>query len=194
MGQITSTDRVQLVKDKLPEVKNNPGANGGLLVSFHEEENIGKRKKEQQDAHGHLHITANRSLGRPAGYLFVVADGVSMGQAGALASKTAVEVILRDFQQRLDDGQTDLSQALVDAFAAGNYEVYQLARTRLGMATTCVAALICGQSLVTAHVGDSRIYLSRKGRGLMPVTVDHSWVAEIGEVMVKRGMRTEQAL
>ncbi len=194
MGQITSTERVQLVKDKLPEVNNNPGANGGLLVSFHEEENIGKRKKEQQDAHGHLQIPANRALGQPAGYLFVVADGVSMGQAGALASKTAVEVILREFQQRLDGGQTDLCQALVEAFAAGNYEVYQLARTRQGMATTCVAALICGQSLITAHVGDSRIYLSRKGRGLMPVTVDHSWVAEIGEVMVKQGMMTEQDL
>ncbi|OJV88761.1 MAG: hypothetical protein BGO39_04470 [Chloroflexi bacterium 54-19] len=194
MGQIISTDRVQAVKDKLPEVINNPGANSGLLVSFHEEENIGKRKKEQQDAHGNLHIPANFSLGRPAGYLFVVADGVSMGQAGALASRTAVDVILKEFQHRLDDGQTDLSQALVDAFAAGNYAVYQLARTRQGMATTCIAALVCGQSLVTAHVGDSRIYLSRKGRGLMPVTVDHSWVTEIGEVMVKQGMMTEREL
>lgn len=193
MGPI-STERVQIVvREKLPEL-NNPEVNSGLLVSFQEEDHIGKRKKEQQDAHGHLHIPANRSLNRPAGYLFVVADGVSMGQAGALASKTAVEVILREFERQLDTGQTDYSVALAEAFAAGNYEVYQLARTRQGMATTCVAAVICGQKLITAHVGDSRIYLSRQGAGLMPVTVDHSWVAEIGQVMVQQGIMTPQDL
>lgn len=193
MGQI-STDRVHVVREKLPDQNNNPEASSGLLVSFQEEDHIGKRKKEQQDAHGHLHIPANRGLKRPAGYLFVVADGVSMGQAGALASKTAVEVILKDFQRCLDEGQTDLSMALAEAFGAGNYEVYQLARTRQGMATTCVAALVCGQTLITAHVGDSRIYLSRQGLGLMQVTVDHSWVAEMGQIMVKQGLMSAQDL
>lgn len=182
------------MREKLPDLKNNPAPNSGLLVSFQEEANIGKRKKEQQDAHGHLHIPANPALNRPAGYLFVVADGVSMGQAGALASQTAVEIILKNFQRYLDKGQTDLSQALVDAFAAGNYEVFQLARTRQGMATTCAAALVCGQSLITAHVGDSRIYLSRQNMGLLPVTVDHSWVAEMGQIMVNQGLMSDQEL
>jgi serine/threonine protein phosphatase PrpC/tetratricopeptide (TPR) repeat protein len=182
------------VRVKLPDLNKKLETDSGLLISFQEEENIGKRKKEQQDAHGHLHIPANPALNRPAGYLFVVADGVSMGQAGALASKTAVEVILKDFQRQLDSGQTDLSQALADAFAAGNSEVYQLSRTRQGMATTCVAALVSGQSLITAHVGDSRIYLSRPGLGLMPVTIDHSWVAEMGQLMVQQGLMSSQEL
>lgn len=166
----------------------------GLLVAFNEQAHIGKRKKEQQDAHGHLELAPNKITGRPAAYLFVVADGVSMGQAGALASKTAVEVLLNHFQKLADGGQTDLAEILKEAVAAANYEVCQLAQSRPGMATTCAATLICGEQLITAHVGDSRIYLARTGLELMPVTVDHSWVAEMGELLVQQGLMSRDDL
>jgi protein phosphatase len=169
-------------------------AHTGLVLRFSEEAHIGKRKKEQQDAHGHLEVAADPASGRPACYLFVVADGVSMGQAGALASRTAVDELVKHFRKQLDQGKTDLSEVLASAFAAANYEVSKLAQTRPGMATTCVAALIAGQTLLTAHVGDSRAYLARPGAGLKPVTVDHSWTAEMGEWLLKQGHLTPQEL
>ncbi len=165
-----------------------------LTVAFEEAAHIGKRKKEQQDAHGHLHLPAEASSTRPACYLFVVADGVSMGQAGALASRTAVDVTLEKFQKTVEGGQTDLALALAQAVAAANAEVCRLAKSRPGMATTCVAALVVGSQLITAHMGDSRAYLLRPNLAFLPVTVDHSWVAEMGEVMVQQGLMSRQDL
>ncbi len=176
-----------------PQLVSEPPADqpGGLLVDFQEAADIGKRKKEQQDAHGHLNWSAQPN-GRAAGHLFVVADGVSMGQAGALASRTAVDVMLNTFQKQLDAGQADFSVALAKAFQAANNEVYQLSRSRSGMATTCVAALVCGQQLITIHAGDSRIYLSRSKMDLIPVTVDHSWLTEMGQLLVQQGVISHQ--
>jgi serine/threonine protein phosphatase PrpC len=44
------------------------------------------------------------------------------------------------------------------------------------MGTTLVAALVDGERVVIAHVGDSRAYRFRDGR-LEPMTRDHTWVA-----------------
>ncbi|HEX2913233.1 MAG TPA: protein phosphatase 2C domain-containing protein [Chloroflexia bacterium] len=198
----SAAERVRLVKDKLPESTDqlnseNPEKEQSekvLKVAFAEAAHIGKRKKEQQDAHGHLEMPYDPVTRRPAFFLSVVADGVSMGQAGALASRTAVDVILKSFREQLEASEVDLSAGLAKAFAAANLEVFNLAQTRQGMATTCVAALVTGTTLITAHVGDSRVYLARKGLNLMPVTVDHSWVAELGELLVQQGLMTQQEL
>ncbi|MBR3289472.1 MAG: serine/threonine-protein phosphatase, partial [Clostridia bacterium] len=55
-----------------------------------------------------------------------------------------------------------------------------------GMGTTVVAAVVCGQSAVVAHVGDSRAYLVT-ATGIEQVTRDHSLVQE----MVERGRLTQ---
>ncbi|NWJ95602.1 MAG: protein phosphatase 2C domain-containing protein, partial [Chloroflexi bacterium] len=136
--------------------------NGGLSIRFVEKANIGRQKKEQQDYHGHLILPQDESKGQSAIYLFVVADGVSMGAAGALASRTAVEVLLHRFGQLVSRGATDLAEALEDAFNTASDEVARLAESQPGMATTCAAALLAGDRLITAHVGDSRIYYVQK--------------------------------
>jgi PPM family protein phosphatase len=159
-----------------------------LRVAFSEQSHIGKRKKEQQDAYGHLELTEDPALGRPACYLFVVADGVSMGEAGALASQTAVDVLLKEFKHRVSHSRTDLSEAFAAAFSAANTEVYTLAQKHPGMATTCVAALLVGDLLVTAHTGDSRLYIARADKELHQITLDHSWLTEMGEPLVRAGL------
>jgi protein phosphatase len=53
------------------------------------------------------------------------------------------------------------------------------------MGTTVVAALVDAKSLTVAHVGDSRLYLWRKGQ-IQQLTEDHSLVGE----QVKRGQMT----
>jgi protein phosphatase len=173
----------------------------GLSIRFAEKAHIGRRKKEQQDYHGHVIIPADQSQNRPAIYLFVVGDGVSMGTAGALASKTGVETMLNRFEELVKAGATDLADTLNQAFNAAVDEVAELAQDRPGMATTCAAALLVGDRLVTAHVGDSRIYLARPASPATKnqpqfkvIGVDHSWVEEVGRQLVQNGEMAEQEL
>ncbi len=170
----------------------------GLNIRFIEKTHIGRRKKEQQDYQGHLLLPADKENNRPAVHLFVVADGVSMGAAGALASRTAVEFVLNCFKQLVqDEGKTDLADALEQAFQAGADEILRLSEEHHGMATTFVAALTVGDRLITAHIGDSRVYLAfstPQGFQLKPMGVDHSWVEEAGRAMVLAGELKEGEL
>jgi protein phosphatase len=78
------------------------------------------------------------------------------------------------------------AQALADAVASANHEIYESAQgdERLrGMGTTCAALALCGYTAVCAHVGDTRVYLVR-GNGMYAMTEDHSSVQEL----VTRGL------
>lgn len=56
-----------------------------------------------------------------------------------------------------------------------------------GMGSTIVAVLVEGEAYSVAHVGDSRVYLLRKGN-IQQLTEDHSLVME----QVRRGLITEE--
>ena len=109
--------------------------------------------------------------------LFVVADGMGGHAAGEVASEIAVEVISELAPQTLD------ADALCAAVEQANLAIIQAAhegRGRRGMGTTCTAAMIEGQRLIIAQVGDSRAYLFHEG-ALSQLTRDHSLVAELVE-------------
>ena len=77
--------------------------------------------------------------------------------------------------------KTDAVAALRDAISRVNLELYELASEReelSGMGTTLVAAVIEGDTLYAANIGDSRLYLIEKG-GIRQVTKDHSYVEEM---------------
>jgi serine/threonine protein phosphatase PrpC len=110
------------------------------------------------------------------GWLFVVADGVS-GYVGAQeASVTAVHTVMEEYYQ---DPATDPAVALEKAIAAANASVFQRGKglPDAGMRTTLVAAVLRGNELVVASVGDSRAYLLQ-GKRLRQITTDHKWVVE----------------
>jgi serine/threonine protein phosphatase PrpC len=70
--------------------------------------------------------------------------------------------------------------SLATAIRLANRKIYEAGRhesDRSGMGSTIVAALVRGNSLAIAHVGDSRIYLIRHGE-IQQLTQDHSLVAE----------------
>lgn len=106
--------------------------------------------------------------------LFVVADGMGGHAAGEVASEIAVS-IMQERAPRIADAEA-LSQAVVDA----NMEVIEAAQAkgRQGMGTTLTAAVLDGEHLVIAQVGDSRAYLLHEGR-LHQITRDHSLMAEL---------------
>ena len=116
--------------------------------------------------------------------LFVVADGMGGAQAGEVASELAV----KQFEGGLPDGR-DPSESLVELIQAANARIHDEARAdaqRAGMGTTLTAAYVHDNTVVVAHVGDSRCYLLRDG-DLVRLTRDHSLVGEL----VARGKLTE---
>jgi len=72
---------------------------------------------------------------------------------------------------------TLLRQAVLEA----NRRIAELARERHSdLGTTLVAALVIGNQLTVANVGDSRAYVWHSGK-ISPITKDHSLVAQLVE-------------
>lgn len=123
--------------------------------------------------------------------LAVVADGVGGHQAGEVASRMAVERILKEMRDlKADLPLEDQREKLMNALLLANDEVFHYALTHpecSGMGTTVVAALISSQEAITAHIGDSRLYHYSEN-GLSQWTEDHSFVQEL----IKRGQITQE--
>ncbi|WP_165044009.1 Stp1/IreP family PP2C-type Ser/Thr phosphatase [Adlercreutzia sp. ZJ138] len=109
--------------------------------------------------------------------LYVVADGMGGHAAGEVASEIAVDVISRLAPEHPD------GEALAFAVEEANRAIIQAAsegQGRAGMGTTCTAAMMEGERLVIAQVGDSRAYLLHNGK-LQQITRDHSLMADMIE-------------
>jgi serine/threonine protein phosphatase PrpC len=105
--------------------------------------------------------------------LVVVADGVSSFPAGDVASQMAVDATLRAFREQDTDKKLDVR--LARAVQQANIDIHDLALTvpeLRGMATTVTAVAVSRGMMAAAHVGDSRLYLVRRGRALQ-LTKDH---------------------
>lgn len=104
----------------------------------------------------------------PGGALLVaVADGMGGLEAGALASRTALAALRTAIAQ---------GRPLAEAFREANEAV----RAHSGegrSGTTLVAALVKGDQVRVAHVGDSRAY-HRGPLGLTQLTRDHTLVSD----------------
>jgi PPM family protein phosphatase len=120
--------------------------------------------------------TANEDsfVARPP--LFAVADGMGGAQAGEVASRIAAE----SFEPAQRGSQP--AEAWLRTIAEGaNERIHSLSEedsTVSGMGTTLTAALVEGDEVTLAHVGDSRAYLYRDGE-LKLLTSDHSLVEEL---------------
>ncbi|MFO2549779.1 Stp1/IreP family PP2C-type Ser/Thr phosphatase [Alicyclobacillus cycloheptanicus] len=122
--------------------------------------------------------------------LLIVADGMGGASAGEVASQIAVGEVSRVILSRLPEGHVDPAELLREAIFSANQRIWETAKENpayVGMGTTIVSVLTDGETLVFAHVGDSRGYLWRN-HTLQQVTHDHSLVAEL----VRRGQLTEE--
>jgi protein phosphatase len=117
-------------------------------------------------------------LEAPDRAVLVVADGVSMAEAGEVAATMAVEVVLRAYRE--EPATTPAGQRLYRAVQQANIEIYDRAVAvpeLRGMTTTLTAAVVDGDRLTVVHVGDSRLYLLRDGQ-FQALTKDHTVAAE----------------
>jgi len=140
----------------------------------------------------------------PEHVFFAVADGMGGHNSGELASAITIETLAEEINKlsslrkkppwwrRLFRRRPDFDPVcfLREAISAANRQIYQAATSNpaaKGMGTTVASVLQNGNALLTAHVGDSRVYRFRGGE-LTQLTHDHSLAAEL----VRQGVITQE--
>jgi protein phosphatase len=111
--------------------------------------------------------------------LYAVADGLGGHAGGEIASAVTVDTLRQEVPALLErqrTGEDVLREVLQRANTAIRARAASAGLT--GMATTCTAVLIRGDTGVVAHVGDSRAYLLR-GSEFRQLTTDHSLAEEL---------------
>ena len=152
--------------------KSTPHTRKGATTTFGSRTDIGCLRDHNEDS---LVVTPP---------LFAVADGMGGHAAGEVASEIAVNVLAERAPAHPD------SEALGRAVEEANRAVIRAAhegRGREGMGTTMTAAMLEGERLIIAQVGDSRAYLLHQGK-LQQLTRDHSLMAD----MIEAGQLTPE--
>lgn len=141
-------------------------------------------RENLEDAAGAFRMTAFIPREREL-TLAVVADGVGGEAGGEIASRMAVNRISSFVAASLSSGLTapaatlsseSVVDVLVRGFETANEAIVAAAAREPGlggMATTTVCALVLGNVLYVASVGDSRCYLCDRGR-IEQLTHDHT--------------------
>ncbi|MFN3983928.1 MAG: PP2C family protein-serine/threonine phosphatase [Rhodocyclaceae bacterium] len=122
-----------------------------------------------------LHVDAG-------GRFAVLADGMGGYRGGDVASSLSVETVANVFGGR---GSAELdsdaaARLAFDATLLANAEIYRAGRRNpslAGMGSTLLIAVFLADELLSAHVGDSRLYRMRAG-GLRQLTRDHTMLQE----------------
>ena len=121
--------------------------------------------------------------------LYVVADGMGGHRAGEVASSTVVSSV-KDYleafhtspeaENKAEVNMSPAAVAVCHSVELANRVVHQLSQDQgsyKGMGSTAAVAYVYGDTLVTANVGDSRIYLIRRD-SIEQLTQDHTLLAE----------------
>ena len=120
--------------------------------------------------------------------LYIVADGMGGHQYGEVASNTAIRTfgghIIRKFHPYLFNlPTTPLNESLQTIMHDGvNKAQEAIQREAPGSGTTLTAALVLGQQITIAHVGDSRAYAVYPDGRFDAITRDHSLVGRLEEL------------
>lgn len=132
-------------------------------------------------AGGHAPPGVRGSCASPpaAGLLFTVADGLGAYGGGDVASRLAVDTLLRHCRRA--DPAARVPGLLRDGFSQANQAVFDAALSGEGarkMQTTMTALLLSPGEAHLGHVGDCRLYRLR-GEALDLLTVDHTQAMEM---------------
>ncbi|MCQ2555507.1 MAG: Stp1/IreP family PP2C-type Ser/Thr phosphatase [Clostridia bacterium] len=125
--------------------------------------------------------------------LYVVADGVGGGNSGEIASRTAVNEMasyLKSHNLSEAKSKAKIVTFFKNAIDHINDVVYESAKKfeqNTGMATTFVSLYMYKGKAYIGNVGDSRVYIYRKGI-LQQLTEDHTYVNSL----VKAGILTRE--
>jgi serine/threonine protein phosphatase PrpC len=151
-------------------------------------QSVGKQREHNEDSLLAITSTISGSAdGIPFG-LYIVADGMGGHQFGEVASNAAVRImggnITKKFHSYLYNLPTEaLQESLQEVMESSIMEAHQyVQREAPGSGTTVTAALVLGQQVTIAHVGDSRAYSIYPDGRIEPITRDHSLVKRLEEL------------
>ena len=143
---------------------------------------VGLRRINNEDA----------SLALPELGLFALSDGMGGAAAGEIASKYFIDTVSEVFinQNQVSVSEEYLCTLVQDAFRLSNQRIISHATEHphdQGMGCTGELLIFHANRYLIGHVGDSRIYLFRKGK-LRQITKDHSLV----QLQVDQGIITSE--
>jgi PPM family protein phosphatase len=165
--------------------------------------NVGMVRKLNEDSILCFSYAGRFNSESPVLGLFAVADGMGGHDAGEIASEWGLkkfagdtfsgllEPIAENKKSEEETGSLDaMQEMLASSVKAANKRLFEMTHENeslKGMGTTLCSALIIGENLYVAHVGDSRCYII-SSRETLQVSKDHSQVQE----MVDAGLITAQ--
>lgn len=151
-------------------------------------QSVGKQRDHNEDSLLAFTNTVSGSTESIPFGLYIVADGMGGHQFGEVASNAAVRIIAGNITKKFHSYLYNLpTQMLQDSLQEVMEESIQEAhkyvqREAPGSGTTVTAALVLGQQVTIAHVGDSRAYSVYPDGRMEPITRDHSLVKRLEEL------------
>ena len=143
---------------------------------------VGLKRKNNEDAYIINDATASDAPEKKGMRLFAVADGIGGHSCGDQASAMACRELKRLFSKSFSGPD---AQSYVKQLEDRLHDIDRFIRNAASndprcehMGTTLSAMLMVEDFGITAHVGDTRIYLLRNGR-LTQLTCDHTIVQEM---------------
>lgn len=120
--------------------------------------------------------------------VFIIADGMGGHLNGEIASGVAARMMARAILSRLylkvlDPENEPMEESLQEVMEHGIHDAQRaVMRNAPGGGTTMTAALVIGEQVTIAHVGDSRAYFVYPDGRMQRVTKDHSLVQRMVEL------------
>jgi protein phosphatase len=154
-------------------------------------QSIGKQRDHNEDALFTLTTTLTSDYSNITFGLYIVADGMGGHQHGEVASSIAVRtmssyIVRKLYTPLLSPKPNPPEESLLEIMQEGVQEAHRAIIKQVpGGGTTLTAALILGNQMTVAHVGDSRAYLIANSSQLEALTRDHSLVnrlVELGQI------------
>ena len=151
-------------------------------------QSVGKQRELNEDSLLAMTTTMAGNSGNLPFGLYIIADGMGGHQFGEVASNAAIRTVagyvLRKFHPYLFHVKTDtMDESFQEIMQAAVTDAQRaIQREAPGSGTTLTAALVVGQQITVAHVGDSRAYFIYPDGRIEPITRDHSLVKRLEEL------------
>ena len=159
---------------------------GAQAVRVGHATHVGRVRKRNEDSALVITSTTLGDTILPPFGLFIVADGMGGHADGQRASQMAVRIVARDVMKEIfppflqidkSEPSEPIQSILESSLQTANWEI-QAGNPESG--TTVTAALLLGERLFLAHVGDSRAYLIQdRETPAELITLDHSFVQRL---------------
>jgi serine/threonine protein phosphatase PrpC len=151
-------------------------------------QSVGQQRDHNEDALFCLDTVVAEGNTSTAFGIFIIADGMGGHEFGEVASSTAVHAMAENLVKHIylplvNNHAAAQGESLQEIMESAVEHVQRLVTKKApGGGTTLTAAVIFGNMVTIAHVGDSRAYFIHAEGRMEAVTQDHSLVRRLQEL------------